>query len=440
MHETAGCRTAASVRCVSCSTRAALAAVDARLHPVELVEDVVGQVERAVGQDVALRAAQDPERRDDLVGGGDLLRLPAERGRVEAVHGADGRRVVADRQVLVAAVARRLRHLEHRRLAVRPGRMAVEVAAHVRQLDELRRLVAERQLAQLGRQPGDAQQPVDARLVGRLRQRLERLDVRRRRRWRGRARCRTAACGAATSSTGTPSTVTPTARRPSRPITATICGSAAKRSKSSSGRSVATTTASRSDRSRKRRGSPAATPPSAVAIALDERPAPRQHEPASRARRGRLEREPAASPRSSARRRGRAAARRRRSRRGSRRRSRRRVPAQGRPTACAERPSSRPKPDDLGQHLALELAQLGDLAGLDELAQARLDRRADPAQLARRGRRARARRRERASRGSGRPPAGRRGRCTSRRPRGRAAPPSPRAARRSPRSREPARR
>ena len=38
--------------------------------------------------------------------------------------------------------------------------------------------------------------------------------------------------------------------------------------------------------------------------------------------------------------------------------------------------------DEIGRELALELCQLGDLARLDELAQPRLDPRADPAQLA----------------------------------------------------------
>ena len=58
--------------------RHALAAVDARLHPVELGEDVVGQVEPAVGEDVALDPAQDAERRQHLVRGRDLLGLAAD--------------------------------------------------------------------------------------------------------------------------------------------------------------------------------------------------------------------------------------------------------------------------------------------------------------------------------------------------------------------------
>ena len=116
--------------------RLALAGVQAELHPVELGEHVVGQVEAAVAADVDLGPAQDAERRELLVGERDLLALAPQRVRVEAGHDADVLGVVADGDVLVAAVARRGPHLEHGRLAVRPGRVAVEVAAHVRELDE----------------------------------------------------------------------------------------------------------------------------------------------------------------------------------------------------------------------------------------------------------------------------------------------------------------
>ena len=55
---------------------------------------------------------------------------------VEPRDDAHGPRVVADREVLVAALAGGLRHLEHGRLPVGPGRVHVEVAAHLPELDE----------------------------------------------------------------------------------------------------------------------------------------------------------------------------------------------------------------------------------------------------------------------------------------------------------------
>ena len=185
---------------------------------------------------------------------------------------------------------------------------------------------------------------------------------------------------ATTSSTGTPSTVTPSARRSPRSTTATICGRASNRS--STDRSPATTTASRSDASRQRRGSPAAIPPSASAIdstsgrlrcssngvgaagcgslrqrrpqlALGLGPDPRHLLQSSGL--GRL--------------------------------------AELRERADAEHASDlehaldrdaeeAPEPGQLRRDLALELLQLGDLAGLDQLDQPPLDPRPDPAQLA----------------------------------------------------------
>ena len=55
----------------------ALARVKTDLHPLELREHVVGEVERAVRENVALAAAEDPERSEQLVGGRDVVRLPA---------------------------------------------------------------------------------------------------------------------------------------------------------------------------------------------------------------------------------------------------------------------------------------------------------------------------------------------------------------------------
>ena len=157
----------------------ALAGVDARHHPVQLGEHVVREVERRVGPDVALDPAQDAERRQALVRGRDLLALAADGVRVEPRHDRDRHGVVADRQVRVAALDRGAGHLLDGAAAVRPGRVAVEVAADVRELDERRRLAAKRLLPQLRRAPGDAEGAVDLELVLAVRQRPERLDVRR---------------------------------------------------------------------------------------------------------------------------------------------------------------------------------------------------------------------------------------------------------------------
>ena len=157
--------------------RQALAAVDARLHPIQLGEDGFGQVEPAVREDVALGATEDAEGRERIVDVGDLERLAAEVVRRESTHGADGRRVVADRQVLVAALDRGKRHLLDARPPVRPGGMRVQVAADLRELDQRRRLVAKRLLAKLRRAERNPERAVDALLVACVRQRLERRHV-----------------------------------------------------------------------------------------------------------------------------------------------------------------------------------------------------------------------------------------------------------------------
>ena len=75
---TAGCRIASVTRAVSSRRGARWPAVERELHPLELGQHVVGGVETAVVADVALDTAQDPERRQALVGCGDLLRLPPQ--------------------------------------------------------------------------------------------------------------------------------------------------------------------------------------------------------------------------------------------------------------------------------------------------------------------------------------------------------------------------
>ena len=71
-------------------------------------------------------------------------RLPADVVGVEPGNDADVARVVADRQVLVAERLCRPAHLLDRRLAVRGGRVDVQVAADVRQLEQVGRRIARR--------------------------------------------------------------------------------------------------------------------------------------------------------------------------------------------------------------------------------------------------------------------------------------------------------
>ena len=142
-----------------------------RDHPVEPAELLVGQVERPVDADVDLDAAQDAERRELLVQRRDLLALLLQAAVAQALG------VVADRQVVVAAAHRGSHHLGERRAAVRPGRVAVQLAAQRAVRDELgqpvaapgvepRRVQLACALAQLGRDPRVAEERVDALLVG----------------------------------------------------------------------------------------------------------------------------------------------------------------------------------------------------------------------------------------------------------------------------------
>ena len=176
--ETYGLRSASSTRFVCFALRQPLAAVDARLHPVELGEDRVGQVEPAVREDVALGAAQDAERRERLVRVGDLERLAAQVVRGQAAHGAD-RRACGRRSRGTRSRARSRRSAIASTLALPSDQVVWQCRSPriCRELDERRRLAAERRLAKLGRAERDPERAVDALLVGRVRQRLERGDV-----------------------------------------------------------------------------------------------------------------------------------------------------------------------------------------------------------------------------------------------------------------------
>ena len=105
-----------------------------RDHHVEFGQHFIGQVQRTVFQDVDL----DPTQQLDTslaADHRDLMRLCLQPLGTEAVDDCDARRMVGDAQVLVAADARCLGHLEHAGAAVAPGRMGVEVAAIAGQVE-----------------------------------------------------------------------------------------------------------------------------------------------------------------------------------------------------------------------------------------------------------------------------------------------------------------
>ena len=171
--------------------------------------------------------------------------------------------------------------------------------------------------------------------------------------------------------------MTPTTRRSSRSSTATSCGSAS----ASARRSCGTTTAKWVDSSQPRRGSPAGSPPSAAATSPTRASARFRVIPRLGLASAEL-REALVDPR-------------RRLRPDSRdavEPSLRRSLAQLRQRPDPERmpelahplrrdAEQRSHADELRQRLRLELVQLGDAAGLDELAEPGLDAGADTGQL-----------------------------------------------------------
>ena len=72
--------------------------VHARDHHVELGEQLVGMVERAVLEDVALDAGEDAERRELLVQSGDDVELLAQPLDREAARDLERRRMVGERE------------------------------------------------------------------------------------------------------------------------------------------------------------------------------------------------------------------------------------------------------------------------------------------------------------------------------------------------------
>ena len=232
-----------------------------------------------------------------------------------------------------------------------------------------RRLAAERRLAQLGRAPRHAERGVDGRLVGRVRQRLERRDVGGRARRAHAARCRTRS-GRGGDELDRHALDGHAERPPLAPLDhRDDLRQRREALQQRAGSRPAQTTASRSHESRQRRGSPAGSPPSAAAIAADELAGARQREPARRPRLGlareRLEqlrlglRPDARAPRAAG----------------------RRPPPRGTPPACGRRAPARSRPS---------AAPSARGSGRARSARARARARARPARRSRPSRPARA--------------------------------------------------
>jgi hypothetical protein len=102
--------------------------VHARHDHVEPLQQLGLLVERAVQVDVHLDAGQDPERRQPLVELVHLRQLPLQPLGRQPLGDGQPRRVVGQRPVLVPERDGRLGHLLDRRAAVRPVRVAVQVA------------------------------------------------------------------------------------------------------------------------------------------------------------------------------------------------------------------------------------------------------------------------------------------------------------------------
>ena len=146
-------------------SRAALAGMDRDLDPVELGEDVVGQIEIAVWENVAFDPAEHPEGGESVVCCLDFERLAAQRIGVESGYDAHVWGVVADCEVLVAECLGGNRHFEHGSPTVRPGRVAVELAADRRGVDQVIDRRSRGELAEFGGEGTEAERAVERFLV-----------------------------------------------------------------------------------------------------------------------------------------------------------------------------------------------------------------------------------------------------------------------------------
>jgi len=104
-------------------------AVHAGDHDIELREDRVAVVERAVLQDVDLDAGEDAERRQQLVEPGHVGQLLRQTLGTEAVGDGEPRRVIGEHHVLVPQRNRRAGHRLDGGAAVAPPAVHVQIGS-----------------------------------------------------------------------------------------------------------------------------------------------------------------------------------------------------------------------------------------------------------------------------------------------------------------------
>ena len=112
------------------------AGMDRGHDDVEDSQELVAEVDRAVGQDVGLGAVEDPKAGEAPGERPDLLPLRENTFFVEASGVGSRLAVIGDRDIGVAGVPRGHDHVFERVAAVGGGRVDVDQAAQVRLLEE----------------------------------------------------------------------------------------------------------------------------------------------------------------------------------------------------------------------------------------------------------------------------------------------------------------
>ncbi len=115
-------------------------------HQIQVREHAVGQIERAVGEDIHLDAFEHPDSGQFGVEPIDFVDLQFQAPRIEAVRQAQPARMLGDRQVAQAARAGGKRHVPHAAVPIARLGMHVQIPAQIIELDQPRQLACARRL------------------------------------------------------------------------------------------------------------------------------------------------------------------------------------------------------------------------------------------------------------------------------------------------------